>query len=111
MGTGTKFGKNVNLGYGGFGIAIHERVVIGNNVEIGTCATIGGTNRKWGVPIIGDNTIISTGAKILGPIKIGMNCVIGANAVVLDNIPDRCVAVGVPAKVIKTNINISDYRP
>lgn len=110
LGTGTKFGKNVSLGYGGLGIVIHERAVIGHNVRIGTGATIGGTTKKWEVPIIGDNTIISTGAKILGPIKIGSNCVIGANAVVLESIPDNCVAVGVPAKVIKRSINISDYR-
>jgi serine O-acetyltransferase len=110
LGTGTKLGKNVSLGYGGLGIVIHGRAVIGNYVEIGTGVTIGGTNKKWVVPIIGDNTIISTGAKILGPVKIGSNCVIGANAVVLESIPDNCVAVGVPAKVIKRNINISDYR-
>ncbi len=110
LGVGTKIGKNVSLGYGGLGIVIHERTVIGNNVKIGTCVTIGGTTKKYEVPIIGDNTIISTGAKILGPITIGKNCVIGANAVVLDNIPDDCVAVGVPAKIIKKNINIAAYQ-
>ncbi|HHD80170.1 MAG TPA: serine acetyltransferase [Campylobacterales bacterium] len=59
---------------------------------------------------MGDNCIISSGAKIIGPVKIGNNCIIGANAVVIDNIPDNCVAVGVPAKIIKTDINILDYR-
>ena len=110
IGVGTKFGKNVSLGYGGLGVVIHARAVIGNNVRIGTCTTIGGTTKKYEVPIIGDNTIISTGAKILGPIRIGINCVIGANSVVIDNIPDDCVAVGVPAKIIKTHIDIADYR-
>ena len=110
LGTGTKIGNNVILGYGGLGIVIHERAVIGNNVIIGSGVTIGGTTKKWEVPVIGNNSIISTGAKILGPIKIGSNCVVGANAVVLDNIPDNCVAVGVPARVIKRGIDISDYR-
>ncbi|MRS01918.1 serine acetyltransferase [bacterium] len=110
LGARTKIGKNVDLGYGGLGVVIHERAIIGNNVSIGTCVTIGGTTKKYEVPIIGDNTIISSGAKILGPITIGKNCVIGANAVVLDSIPDNCVAVGVPAKIIKININIADYR-
>jgi serine O-acetyltransferase len=110
LGVRTKIGKNVNLAYGGLGIVIHERAVIGNNVNIGTCVTIGGTTKKYEVPIIGDNAIISSGAKILGPVTIGKNCVIGANAVVLDNIPDNCVAVGVPAKIIRRNININDYR-
>jgi len=77
LGVTTKFGNNVNLGYGGLGIVIHERSIIGNNVNIGTCVTIGGTTKKYDVPIIGDNTIIATGAKILGAITIGMNCVIG----------------------------------
>lgn len=110
LGVGTKFGEKVDLGYGGLGVVIHERAIIGNNVSIGTCVTIGGTSNKYGVPIIGNNTIISTGAKILGPIKIGKNCVIGANATVIDSIPDYCVAVGVPARIIKKNINIADYR-
>ena len=110
LGVGTKIGNNVNLGYGGLGIVIHENAVIGNNVRIGTNTTIGGTMNNSKVPIVGDNTIISTGAKILGPIRVGRNCVIGANAVVMNNIPDNCVVVGVPAKIIKNNINIGDYR-
>lgn len=109
IGLGAKIGKNVNLGYGGLGIVIHKRAVIGNNVRISTGVTIGGTSKKYGVPIIGDNTIIGTGAKILGPIKIGKNCVIGANAVVLTDIPDNCVAVGVPARIVKRNIDITKY--
>ena len=110
LGVGTKIGNNVNLGYGGLGIVIHENAVIGNNVRIGTNTTIGGTMNNSKVPIVGDNTIISTGAKILGPTRVGRNCVIGANAVVMNNIPDNCVVVGVPAKIIKNNINIGDYR-
>lgn len=110
LGVGTKLGKNVDLVYGGLGVVIHERAEIGDNVYIGTGVTIGGTTKKYAVPVIGNNTIISAGAKILGPIKIGNNCVIGANAVVLIDIPDNCVAVGVPARIIKENIDIRDYR-
>jgi len=110
IGTGAKLGKNVVLTYGGLGIVIHERSVVGDNVSIGSGVTIGGTNKQYEVPTIGDNTILSTGAKVIGPIKIGANCVIGANSVVVTDIPDNCVAVGIPAKIIKTDINISDYR-
>jgi serine O-acetyltransferase len=110
IGIGTKLGKKVTLGYGGLGTVIHDRAEIGDNVSIGNCVTIGGTSKKHQVPVIGENAIISTGAKILGPVTIGRNCVIGANAVVLDNVPDNCVAVGVPAKVIKTEIDITEYR-
>lgn len=110
IGTGAKLGEKVILGYGGLGIVIHKRSIIGNNVNIGTNVTIGGTSGKFRVPEIGDNTIISSGAKIIGEIKVGSNCVIGANAVVIKDIPDNCLAVGIPAKIIKTNINIDDYR-
>ena len=110
LGNTTIFGKNVTLGNGGLGTVIHKRAVIGDNVNIGTCVTIGGSTKKYGVPVIGDNTIIATGAKILGPVRVGKNCVIGANAVVIKDIPDNCVAGGVPARIIKENIDISDYR-
>ncbi len=107
---GTKLGKNVILGYGGLGIVIHRHAVIEDNVSIAPNVTIGGTTKKEGAPHIGENTVIGTGAKLLGPISIGKNCYIGANAVVLKDIPSNSVAVGIPAKVIKNNIDIGDYR-
>jgi len=110
IGLGAVIGRNVIFGYGGLGVVIHHKAVIGDNVNIGTGVTIGGTTNKGGVPVIGKNTIISTGCKIIGPVVIGDNCVIGANSVVLSNIPNNCVVVGSPAKVIKTDINIYDYK-
>ena len=110
IGMGCKIGKNSALGYGGIGVVIHNRAIIGKNVLIGQNVTIGGTSKKYGVPIIGDNTQLAPGSAILGPVKVGKDCIIGANAVVMRDIPDNSVAVGVPAKVIKSNININDYR-
>lgn len=110
IGLGAKLGKGVVLGYGGLGVVIHGRAVIGENTSVGTNVTIGGTSGGVEVPTIGKNVIISTGAKVIGNVNIGDNCVIGANAVVLNDIPDNCVAVGVPAKVIKKNISIEDYK-
>lgn len=110
IGMGARIGKGSVLGYGGIGVVIHHRVVIGNNVSIGQNVTIGGTSKKYEVPVIGDNTQLSAGAVIVGPVNVGANCVIGANAVVVNDIPDNSVAVGIPAKVIKSDINISDYR-
>ena len=105
----TKIGKNALFGYGGIAVVIHPNTIIGDNCEIGSCVTIGGTSKKIEVPIIGNRVKISTGAKILGPIKIGDDVVIGANAVVTKDIPSNSVAVGIPAKVIKSDIKMSDY--
>ena len=84
---------------------IHSRVVIGKNCCIGANVTIGGKSRWYEVPVIGDNVHISAGAKVLGPIRIGNNVTIGANAVVVKDVPDNCVVAGIPAKIIKTNVN------
>lgn len=93
--------------HGGMATVINGRCVIGNNVVIGTCVTIGGGRN--GVPTIGDNVYIATGAKIIGGVDVGEHVVIGANAVVTKDIPSHVCVAGIPAKIIKENINISDY--
>jgi len=105
----TDIGENTIFGYGGIGVVIHKRTIIGKNCVIGSNVTIGGKSQSKEVPIIGDNCFIATGAKILGAIKIGDNCVIGANAVVISDMPSNCVIAGIPAKVIKENINPEDF--
>ncbi|HAT42989.1 MAG TPA: serine acetyltransferase [Rheinheimera sp.] len=105
----TDIGKNTVFAYGGIAVIIHKRAVIGSNCIIGSCVTIGGKSKSIGVPKIGDNVYIASGAKILGDINIGSNCVIGANAVVVTSIPDNCLVAGIPAKILKTNIDPKDY--
>ncbi len=105
----TSIGEGTTFGYGGIAMVIHKRAVIGKNCMIGSNVTIGGRSKSHDVPIIGDNVYIATGAKILGPITIGDNSVIGANAVVISDIPANCVAAGVPARVIKRNIDPKDF--
>lgn len=104
-----KIGKNTRFGYGGIAVVIHKRATIGENCVIGTSVTIGGRSKHYEVPIIGDNVKISTGAKILGPIRIGNNVIIGANSVVISDVPDNSVVAGVPGKIIKRNIKIENY--
>ena len=58
---------------------------------------------RAGAPCIGDNVILSAGAKVIGKVKIGNNVMIGAGAVVVNDIPDNAVVVGVPAKVVSLN--------
>lgn len=106
----TKIGKNTVFGYGGIAVVIHKRVIIGEECKIGSGVTIGGTSGKFEVPIIGNRVQISTGSKLIGPIKIGDNVIIGANAVVLNDVPSNCVVAGVPAKIIKRDIQLKDYK-
>ena len=96
-----KLGKGVLLSYQGLGTVIHRRAVIGDRVIVGTGVTIGGRAGYEIVPVIGEGAMIGSGAKVIGPVRIGRFASIGANAVVLNDVPDFGVAVGVPARVIK----------
>ena len=93
-----KCGKGLVLAHNGCGIVINKDAVIGNNVLIFQNVTIGG-RKGSGSPIIGDDVIIGAGAVILGDITIGNKAKIGANAVVLKNVPPEATAVGVPAVI------------
>jgi serine O-acetyltransferase len=95
-----EIGEGTRLGYGGIGVVIHSKAVIGKNCTVSQNVTIGSRGVN---PIIGDNVFIAPGSKCIGG-KIGNNVVIGANSVVLKEIPDNCVVAGVPAKIISTDI-------
>jgi serine O-acetyltransferase len=103
-----RLGSNVKLGYGGLGVVIHAHAQIGNNVLIAQNVTLAG--KRGGVPVIEDNVYIGAGAKILGNVKVGSGSIIGANAVVVKDVPPRCMVVGVPARIIRQDIEISDYE-
>jgi glycosyltransferase involved in cell wall biosynthesis len=102
-------GPGFQVAYRGFGIVVHHRAEIGRNVIISPCSTIGGRSRKYEVPRIGNDVFIASGARILGDVEIGDGAVIGANAVVIHSVPPRSIAAGVPARIIRENINTFDY--
>lgn len=102
-------GEGSEFAYGGLGLVLHERCKIGKFVTLGHDVTIGGRSRRWGVPVIEDRCVIGAGAKLLGPISIGPASVVGANAVVLDDVPAGTVVAGAPAKVVRREIDIADY--
>ena len=102
-----QLGKGTRLAYGGIGVVLHKRTVMGKNCVIGTNVTVGGRSGHYEVPVIGDNVFIATGTKVLGPITVGDNVVIGANAVVIKDVPDNCTVVGSPAKIIKKEPNLN----
>ena len=87
-----------------FGVVIGETAIVGDDVLIYQGVTLGGVSLERGVkrhPTIGNKTVIGSGAKILGDIKIGENCRIGSNSVVVKSIPDDSTAVGIPARIIE----------
>lgn len=86
----------------GAGVVIGETAEIGNNVTLYAGVVLGGTSleKKKRHPTLGDNVVVGTGAKILGPVTIGDNVRVGANSVVVNDIPPNSVVVGVPGKII-----------
>ena len=79
---------------------------IGENFWVNQQVTIG-YNGQGDPPVIGDNVMVTCGAKVLGQIHVGNQVTIGANAVVIRDVPDNCVVGGVPAKILKQNMNVS----
>lgn len=102
-----EIGKGTLFGYKGIGVVVHKRAKIGNNCAIAPHVVIGGRSGHYEVPVIGNNCKIHTGAKILGPITLGDNVEIGANAVVIHDCPPNTIWGGVPARCLKT-IDASD---
>lgn len=101
---GARIGKNFFIDHGN-GVIIGETAIVGNNVTLYQGVTLGGTGKEHGKrhPTIGDNVMISAGAKILGSFTIGENSKIGAGSVVLEEVPPNCTVVGVPGRVVKRN--------
>lgn len=95
---GAKIGEGLRIYHHGC-IIINPDTVMGKNCVIRQGVTIGTKNEDHDVPIIGNNVEFGAGCKVLGKIKIGNNVIIGANAVVLCDVPDNSIAVGIPAKI------------
>ncbi len=98
---GAKIGSAILIDHG-MGVVIGETAVIGNRVTIYHGTTLGGTGKETGKrhPTVGNDVVIGAGAKVLGPITIGDNSKIGANSVVLKNVPKNSTVVGIPGKII-----------
>ena len=100
---GTDVGKGLVFGHFSC-IIISGGAHIGENLTVLQGVTVGGERgRKGGAPVIGNNVVLSAGAKVIGRVRIGNNVMVGAGAVVVKDIPDNAVAVGVPARVVSLN--------
>ena len=108
--TGIEIHPGATIGNGlfidhGSGVIIGETAIIGNNVTLYQGVTLGGTGKEHGKrhPTIGNNVMISSGAKVLGPFKVGDNARIASGAIVLEEVPPDCTAAGVPARIVRRN--------
>ena len=107
---GAKIGRRLVIDHG-MGIVIGETAEIGDDCLIYHGVTLGGTGKDQGKrhPTIGNNVLISTGAKVLGPFKVGDNARIAANAVVLSEVPPNATAVGIPAQIVRIDGKATHY--
>ena len=113
-------GKNLFIDHG-MGVVIGETSEIGNNVTIYHMATLGGispsvnSNEQRNIkrhPTLKDNVVVGSGAQILGPVTVGKNAKIGANAVVTKDVPENAVMVGIPAKNVgETSSSDENFKP
>lgn len=101
---GAKIGKRLVIDHG-MGIVIGETAEIGDDCLLYQGVTLGGTGKETGKrhPTIGNNVLVGSGAKVLGPFKVGDNSRVAANSVVLREIPENSTAVGSPARVVRQN--------
>ena len=115
---GAKIGKNLFIDHG-MGVVIGETSEIGDNVTIYHNVTLGGSSPSIDSerqryekrhPTIGNDVVIGSGAQIIGPIKVGNNARIAANAVVVKDVPENATMVGIPAKAVKLE-NKGNFRP
>ena len=115
---GAKIGKNLFIDHG-MGVVIGETSEIGDNVTIYHNVTLGGSSPSIDSerqryekrhPTIGNDVVIGSGAQIIGPIKVGNNARIAANAVVVKDVPENATMVGIPAKAVKLE-NKGSFRP
>ena len=115
---GAKIGKNLFIDHG-MGVVIGETSEIGDNVTIYHNVTLGGSSPSIDSerqrdekrhPTIGNDVVIGSGAQIIGPIKVGNNSRIAANAVVVKDVPENATMVGIPARAVKLE-NKGNFRP
>jgi serine O-acetyltransferase len=102
-------GEGSRCAYGGMCVVIHADAKIGRGVTLGQCITVGGRSRHPQAPEIGDDVYIGAGARVLGPIRVGSGSIIAPNAVVIHDVPPRSIVGGVPARILRTDIDWRDY--
>ncbi len=104
-----RIGERVFFHHSGLGVVVNALCVIEDDCEIGVHVVLGGRTPEIGAPYLGRGVIVHAGARIIGPVRIGAGAVVGANAVVLDDVPGGGLAVGVPAVVKRLGVDCREY--
>ncbi len=109
---GAQIGKGFFIDHGS-GVIIGETAIIGDNVTLYQGVTLGGTGKETGKrhPTLGNNVMVSAGAKIIGSFTVGDNSKIGAGAVVIREVPPNCTVVGVPGRIVRRDNEKIDEHP
>ena len=109
IGVSASIGRRLIIEHSG-SIVIHGNSVIGDDCIIRQGVTIGNKRMDdpFGAPVLGNRVNVGAGAKILGRVHIGNDVEIGANAVVICDVPDGAIAVGIPARIIMRKVNLID---
>ena len=109
---GAVIGKGFFIDHGS-GVIIGETAIIGDNVTLYQGVTLGGTGKETGKrhPTLGNNVMVSAGAKIIGSFTVGDNSKIGAGAVVIKEVPPNCTVVGVPGRIVKRDNEKIEEHP
>ena len=102
--------QTAHFGHNALAVVINRLCIIGENCYIGPQTVLGGRAPVIGAPKLERDVTVHAGAKIIGPITVGEGSIIGANAVVLKDVPPFSVAVGVPARIIASDIDPASYR-
>jgi serine O-acetyltransferase len=106
----TSIAPSVVFYHNALGVVLNHTCVISGGCQIGTHVLLGGNGNEKGAPHLDEDVVVHAGAKLIGPIRVGRGTVIGANSVVMSDVPEGALVTGVPGSVKKLGIDSADYK-
>jgi serine O-acetyltransferase len=106
----TSIAPSVFFYHNALGVVLNHTCVISDGCQIGTHVLLGGNGDQKGAPHLDEDVVVHAGAKLIGPIRVGRGAVIGANSVVMSDVPERSLVTGVLGSVKKLGIDSADYK-
>jgi serine O-acetyltransferase len=106
----TSIAPSVFFYHNALGVVLNHDCIISAGCQIGTHVVLGGNGNQMGAPHLEEDVVVHAGAKLIGPIRVGRGAVIGANAVVMSDVPARSLVTGVPGEVKKFGLDSAGYK-